>query len=309
MISKRVVFIGSKRIGLQVLKCLCKVAGKMLVGCITLDDRNDTRSVLNEIKSYVIENEIPLAVISINEKKELEKAISEFSPDICFVVGWYRLISKELLQSVRYGFIGVHNSLLPAYRGSAPVVWAMINGEKEVGYSVFSFDEGMDTGDIWFQESVPIYHTDYIEDVLNRIEKRVFIYFKNNVEQILCDDIKPIRQVNHGISYGAKRGEKDGHIKWEWDAKRIYDFVRAQSHPYPGAYTFIKKEKYRIWEVKVFDHKVYGECGQILMLNKTQGWIVVVCGNSTAVRIELLDSDGVMKKAAEVLLSLEDRLE
>ena len=199
-------------------------------------------------------------------------------------------------------------SLLPSYRGQAPLVWAMINGEKKVGFSVFSFDNGTDTGDIWHQGEIEVAESDYIKDVLEKIEAGVISYFDNEIEKIVSGEVKPHKQSVINISYGAKRMECDGRIDWSWDANRIYNFVRAQSRPYPGAFTEYKGRIYRIWDCEIFEHRVYGIPGQVLMIDKEQGYIVIVCGDNTAVIVKTL-FDGKDEVASSIITNLSTKME
>ena len=165
-IYNRVLFIGSKDSGLKVLKKMYYAVPDKLVGCVTVDDLPDPRSSLIQIKEFCDENKIPIDILA--GKNALTESLDKYKPDICFVMGWYYIIPEKLIGQVPGGFIGIHNSLLPLHRGFAPVVWAIINADKETGFSVFSIDKGMDTGEIWYQEKVKIEASDYINDVLRK---------------------------------------------------------------------------------------------------------------------------------------------
>lgn len=135
---------------------------------LTVDDRTDSRSVFDEFISFSKENNISLSVA--RDRKESEELILRLKPDLCIVVGWYWLIIKEILERVENGFIGIHNSLLPKYRGSSPLVWAIINGDEKVGISLFKFSDGIDNGDILFQRSIHISYEEYISNILQKLE-------------------------------------------------------------------------------------------------------------------------------------------
>ena len=170
----RVLFIGSKAGDLNVLREIYTSLGDILIGCVTVDDAVDTRSELSRFRKYCDENDISLIVLE--GKCDLTDVIREYVPDLCVVMGWYYIIPERVIESVEGGFIGIHNSLLPAHRGFAPVVWSMIDGEKETGFSVFSFDNDMDTGNIWYQEKIEIKDGDYVADVLKRIDIRIGLF-------------------------------------------------------------------------------------------------------------------------------------
>lgn len=286
----RVLFIGSKESGFKVLETIYRMSRESLVGCVTVDDCTDSRSYLKEFKEFCIDNDVESDVL--NGKCNVEGSIEKFKPDICFVMGWYYLIPDRVLKRVKGGFVGIHNSLLPKHRGFAPVVWAMILGEKYSGFSVFLFEKGMDTGDILFQKKVPILEEDYVYDVLKKIDNEVEVFFRENYLRILSGELEAKKQGHSDISYCARRVPEDGEIDWNKQAHDIYNFVRAQSRPYPGAYTYYRGEKYRIWRADVFEYPVYGSPGQIVLMADRK--VIIACGENTGLvvsELEKVDSD------------------
>ncbi|MCI8699822.1 MAG: methionyl-tRNA formyltransferase [Clostridia bacterium] len=277
----RVLFIGSKELGFSAFTEIYNISPEKIVGCVTVDDSLDTRSFFNEFKLFSTNNEIPFYVV--NKSSQLNDIIDELKPDICFVLGWYFLISKNVLESVPNGFIGIHNSLLPKYRGFAPLVWTMINGDRQVGFSLFSFEEGMDTGDIWATGIVDVDEQDFVEDVIKKVDKEIVECIKNVYPRILSQSITPKKQSSDGITYCGKRLPDDGKINWYKNNLEVYNFIRAQSHPYPGAYTLIDGEKVIIWKCKRFDYPIYGTPGQVGLILDDD--IVVVCGDNTGLVI------------------------
>ena len=161
---ERVLFIGSKQLGLDCLKTIYSQSKETLVGVLTFDDTSDGRSKFNDFIDFCSTNEIPMFIAK--NKTESEKIVKKQHPDICIVVGWYWLFSNEILSEVPNGLLGIHNSLLPKYRGGAPLVWSIINGEKNIGFSMFTLTEGMDEGDIWFQYKIELKQEDDINTIL-----------------------------------------------------------------------------------------------------------------------------------------------
>lgn len=281
----RVLFIGSKESGLNVLKILYELSPDTLVGCVTVDDISDTRSKRNEIDKFCKGNSIPIDILT--GRCDLTLSVEKYQPDLCIVMGWYYIISENVLNSVKGGFIGIHNSFLPAHRGFAPVVWAIIAGEKETGFSVFSFDKGMDTGAIWYQEKIEIEEQDYISTVLNKIDSKIESFFEKNYLKILSGEIKPRPQTNEGVSYGARRLPEDGRIDWKKTANEIYNFIRAQSHPYPGAFSVYNGNIVRIFQSNCFEYSIQGNPGQIGLIENNN--VVVVCGNNTGLVLDKVE--------------------
>lgn len=296
---KNIIFIGSKEIGLNVLKKMHQLSPEKLTACITVKDLSDTRSKWKEITCFCDANKVP--VHSLEGKYDLSPLIDLYQPEMCFVIGWYYLIPSEVLQKVPYGFVGIHNSLLPRYRGHAPLVWAMIQGEKVTGYTVFSLDQGMDTGKIWYQEAVDIEYSDYVSDVLLKIEHSIIKFLEYNYVNMLNGSLHPYSQLEVDVSYGAKRVEADGQIDWKLHKGELYNFIRAQSRPYPGAFSYYANSKVTIWKVREFPYFFYGRPGQVGLIDKTNGEIIVACGYHTAIVLEEIEVEGKLLKPIEFI--------
>lgn len=277
----KVIFIGSKSLGLNVLKTMYELKPEILDACITVDDVTDTRSCLEKIKEFCKLRHI--SYFEVTGNCDISEIILERKPDICFVAGWYRIISSQILDIVPKGFIGIHNSLLPAYRGQAPLVWSIMHGEKKIGFSLFSLTEKMDEGDIWAQEAVIIDEDVYIGDVLQLFEEKVKELFNKVYIKIVDGDIKPSCQTGQ-ISYCGIRDKDSGRIDWNKSAGDILLEIRAQSEPYPGAYTLWNGERFVIWRARKFDYKFMGIPGRVGLI--VNGNIIVACGESSAIVLE-----------------------
>lgn len=302
---KKVVFIGSKELGFSVFKKIHQLDNESMQACITFDDHTDTRSCFRQFCKYCEDNKIQLYVL--NKPKDIRQIILELHPDLCFVLGWYFIIDSETLSSVPMGFIGIHNSILPKYRGFAPLVWMMINGEDKAGFSLFNLSNGMDTGDIWATGEVFINDEDYIEDVLRKINIEILAMLDNKYLQIINQQIKPYKQPETLPSYCARRTEEDGIIDWHLPAKKVYDFIRAQSHPYPGAYTLVKGKRLSIWKAVLNDFVYYGTPGQVGQIY-ANGDVLIVCGDYKGIILQDITYDGEQLKPSIILNSLTIRL-
>ncbi len=156
------------------------------------------------------------------------------NPDLILVMGWYYRVPKKIRDLARYGTWGIHASLLPKYAGGAPLVWAIINGEKETGVSLFKLEEGVDDGDIIAQQIIPIAFEDSIKEVYEKAtaaSKEILLNALQNIETI-----KFIPLEKSKIELWPQRKPEDGEIDLSWPAEKIYNFIRAQAPPYPGAF-------------------------------------------------------------------------
>lgn len=300
---KKVLFMGSKQIGLRVLREIHSLSPDTLIGAITFNDTDDTRSVFNGFEDFSRTNNVDLYVA--NNKKHSEKIINQLKPDLCLVVGWYWLISNVTLDVVPYGFIGVHNSLLPKLRGGSPLIWAIIAHEKTLGLSFFTFTPGMDDGPIWAQGSITVTEEDYISDILVKLEDEAIKILQGNYLSILTGSIRPIEQNHEQATYSAARFPDHGNIDWSKPACDAYNFIRAQSHPYPGAFTYLESQVLKIWKAKPCNWTYYGTPGQVARISD-EG-VYVICGNNTAIIIEEVDFRGNSERANKIITSIKVR--
>jgi methionyl-tRNA formyltransferase len=249
---------------------------KTLIGILTLDDRPDSRSVYEELKGFGEACDLVFHVAK--NRRHFEELIRQIAPEFCVVVGWYWLIDRRVIRSVPEGFIGVHYSLLPRYRGGSPLVWQIINGEETVGVSLFSLSEGLDDGDIWAQRSVSVASKDYVADVLEKLEQTTVSILNETYADILYHRIKPVPQTLTGSTFCSPRIPEDGFIDWGRPCLEVYNFIRAQSDPYPGAYTFLNGKKLLVWRASPQDTIYYGTPGAVVQVHPEEG-VYVVCGD------------------------------
>lgn len=179
--------------------------------------------------------------------------LKQFKTDVIFSINYLFIVEDSILKHPQYA-INLHGSLLPKYRGRTPHVWAIINGEKQTGITAHIMEAGCDTGDIVLQQPIDIlweytgadilqkYETIYPQMVLDIIDK----IEKNKLDRVGQDDSK--------ATFFGKRTPDDGEIDWNWQKERIYNWIRAQANPYPGAYTFINGEKVIIDKISFSDY-------------------------------------------------------
>lgn len=268
------LFIGSKELGLNIFKKIFMKFPQTVKGFVTFDDSNDLRSKFQEIKDYCNDNLIPF--YQIKKNPELYDVVNNIKPDFCLVVGWYWIIESDVLDLCEKGFIGMHSSLLPKYRGCSPLVWAIINGEKETGISLFYINNKMDEGDLLYQKSISILDTDYVSDVMKKIEIESENIILKQYPLIISNQVKSFPQNDKDAFYCAQRNPESGKINWDQEPYEIYNFIRAQSKPYPGAFFYTPNgEKIFVYKSEIFVYKYYGNLGQIVKLEDNQ--ILVVC--------------------------------
>lgn len=304
--KRRVAFIGSKALGLRILRRLAACPRADVATVVSIDDSGEagTRSRLDGIRAAAAACGARMYVAP--DRPAAELALVEAKPDLCVVCGWYWLISAPTLASVPLGFMAIHHSRLPLFRGNAPVVWAMIRGEREIGVSLFRMTPDLDDGPLWAQGAVPIADDDYVGDVLARLEEKTVALFDGIIGPVLEGALDPAAQPAGPPSYCARRGPSDGLIDWSSPADSVYAFVRAQSDPYPGAFSYYNGRPMRIWRARRFPHPYYGAPGQLV--RTPDGALGVVCGDHRALVLEEVEHGGVRGRAAELIRAAGSRL-
>jgi len=178
---------------------------------------------------------------------EISQWLEEHKPTLILVLGWYYMIPKEILRTALIGALGIHASMLPKYRGGAPISWAIINGECETGVTLFHIGEGIDTGDIVAQRRVIIRDMESWCQVYDRATWESIIMLREQLPLLQSGHAQRIPQDTSLATLFPQRSPQDGQIDWRWSCKRIHDFIRAQTKPYPGAFTFSSGVKIIFW--------------------------------------------------------------
>jgi methionyl-tRNA formyltransferase len=280
-VIQRAAFLGSKSLGLDILRCLLRCSRETYWHVVHPDDRTDSRSNLAEFEAFARGNNLDFRIAA--SAVASERIIAEIEPQVAFVSGWYGLFKDQVLESVPHGFYGIHNGLLPRYRGGSPLVWSIINGESEVGATVFRLGSGMDDGDVLHRVRVPLTPEENVADALDKI-RTALVKTLPSVWKRLSEGVVQLEQQDHALAtYCGQRGPDDGLIDWNQPAKRVHDFVRAQTPPYPGAFTLVESKKVMLLKTEVLPSIYYGIPGQIL--HRSRDGVSVACGDFTAIVI------------------------
>ena len=233
-----------------------------------------------------------------------EKFISELrelKPDLIVVVAYGQILPQTILDLPPFGCLNVHTSLLPKYRGAAPIQWAIADGEPETGVTIMKMDAGLDTGAILSTHRTPILPTDDSQILHDRLAQLGAELLIETISTFVAGRISPQAQPAEGSTYAAKIKKEDGRIDWNLSAQKIWNRLRAFT-PWPSAFTFLKTELKRqllkIWKVEVVGKS--GIAGTILSADKTG--IVVGCGEN-ALRILELQREGGKRLTAEQFLA------
>jgi methionyl-tRNA formyltransferase len=244
----KVVFLGNHNVGIEALKALkdaCDVCG---VVAHPLDAEEGV--VYASLADFSRAADIPVIRGKASDPEVLN-FIKKFNPDLIWITDYKFLVPKELIALAPKGCINLHPSLLPKYRGRAPINWAIIHGEKEVGLTAHFVDEGVDTGPIIEQEQVTVSDDEYIGDILNKLYPIYYSLSEKVLRQITNGTADPKPQDITNSKIYPRRKPEDGKIDWSKSAQEIRNLVRAVSKPYPGAFFFYEGKKYTVWRCQI----------------------------------------------------------
>lgn len=246
----------SLKIGILASGKLGKIA---LDKCLDLSDVN-IQFVFTDKKSKEIATECNKRNIDCyvgNPRKGINTVITFLenkSIDVLFSVNYLFIVGEEILSRPKLYAINIHGSLLPKYRGRTPHVWSIINGENETGITAHLMDLECDSGAIVKQQRVPITYQDTGSSILQKFERRYPEIISEIVNNILQNKLITIPQDSSKATYFGRRTPEDGEINWHWQKERINNWVRAQSFPYPGAFTWYENRKVIIDKISFCDH-------------------------------------------------------
>ncbi|MFC1540788.1 methionyl-tRNA formyltransferase, partial [Candidatus Margulisiibacteriota bacterium] len=245
----KIVFMGTPETSLPALEALLAARHEILC-VVTQPDRPRGRGqkiTPTPVKELALKH--GLAIEQPEKVRGNQVFISQLkslAPDIIVVVAYGKILPKEILDIPRYGCVNVHASLLPKYRGAAPVQWALLNGEKETGVTVMRLDELLDTGDIILQEKISINEDDNTPGLTKKIFERGSPLLTRALELIAADQAKYLGQDDRAASQAPAIAKESGEIDWRRSADEVHNRVRAMV-PWPCAHTFRREKLLKIW--------------------------------------------------------------
>lgn len=286
-------WLGCHAEGIAALRALVQ-AGVPMAGVVTLrPELAARRSGAGDYHGLCRELGVPLYEIDDVNDAASVGLLHALSLDILFVIGWSQLLRTEALRSARLGVIGAHASLLPHNRGSAPINWALIRGETRTGNTLMWLGDDVDSGPILDQTTFCITPYDTCATLYERVAESNREMLLRLVSRLLAGErFDGARQPDAGEPALPRRRPSDGLIDWRSDARRVYDFVRALTRPYPGAFSFLDGHRWTIWSAALLPiaapagaepgqvvgpvlSPAFGACGQ-----------VVACGRGTIIVLE-----------------------
>lgn len=282
----RIVYMGTSDFAVYPLKTLID-KGYEVVGVVSQPDRPKGRGrkiTAPPVKEIALIHNIPVFQPEKVKHPEAVAFIGSWQPDLIVVVAYGQILSRDLLFLPPLGCINIHASLLPFYRGAAPIQRAIMNGERETGVTIMYMDEGLDTGDIIKQSKIPI-----DEDITHGELEAVLAQKGAELLIETIEDIKEGRVIrkkqDHTLAtYAAMLTPDDEIIDWERSAREIHNQIRALS-PLPGAYSWLKEAKLKVFRSKILDEEEKGIPGEIKDI--TEEGLVVQTGSGRLMILEV----------------------
>ena len=304
MIPLRVIFMGTAELACASLEALSKAPAFQVVAVVTQPDKpkgRDLKLQPSAVKQLALQLNLPVLQPEKARSHDFVATLGKLMPDIIVVVAYGQILPQTILDLPRLGCLNLHTSLLPKYRGAAPIQWAILDGEAETGVTIMKMDAGLDTGDILSQTATPIQPSDTSQTLHHRLAILGAELLVETIPHFAVGTIAPKKQPD-GSNYARKISKEDGRINWSDPARKLWNQVRAFT-PWPGAFTFQQKENERcllkIWEAEMVEAPS-GEPGKILRADKSG--IVVGCG-ANALRILTMQREGGRRLSAQEFLA------
>jgi len=219
---------------------------------------------------------VPVVLRNRPGDPELMDLLRRAEPDVIVANNWRTWIPPEIFDLPRHGTLNIHDSLLPAYAGFSPIIWALINGEREVGVTAHQMDEELDAGDIVLQRAVAVEPTDTATDLFHKTVALIGPIAVDALSLIESGTAKWVKQDRSRASFFHKRSVEDSRMDWTWPAERLERLVRALSDPYPNAFTHYRGERIRIVAASLSRQCYGGTPGRVFI--REDDAVVIVAG-------------------------------
>ena len=286
----KIVFMGTPDFSVGALKALVE-GGYDVTAVVTQPDRPKGRGkgvACSPVKEYAVAQGIPVFQPVKIKTPEAVAELRTFEADLFVVAAFGQILSSEILHMPRYGCVNIHASLLPKYRGAAPIQWSIIDGEKETGVTIMQMDEGLDTGDMLTKRIVPILDTDTADTLHDKLMEAGAALLLETIPQIENGTVTRTKQDDAQSCYAKMLKKEMGRLDFTKDAAWLERLIRGLNS-WPGTFTSLggKTLKVREAEVSTVDRK--GQPGEIIAVTKDA--FHVACG-SGALKITSVQPEG-----------------
>ncbi len=295
----RIVFCGTPSFAVPTLKHLLAQIDFEIVGVVTQPDRPRGRG--QEVSFSPVKEAALAANVAVHQPEKIrapesEALLQKLAPDCVVIIAYGQIIPARLLPIPNLGWINLHASLLPKYRGAAPINWAIVNGETRTGVTTMRIDAGMDTGEMLLQREIEIGPQETAPELAARMSESGAPIMAETLRGLAAGSIAPKPQEHAKASYAPMLKKEDGRIDWKQPAKEIYNRMRGFA-PWPGAYTTFRGQTCHVWAEPVSKE------GDVALPNGAGGGVpgtlfseknelFIWCGDTTVLCLRLVKVEG-----------------
>jgi methionyl-tRNA formyltransferase len=303
MTALRIIFMGTAELSCASLESLARDETFSVAAVVTQPDKpkgRDLKLQPSPVKLLALKLNLPVLQPVRARDEQFIAEMRRLKPDLIIVVAYGHILPQTILDLPKFGCLNVHTSLLPKFRGAAPIQWAIANGETETGVTVMKMDAGLDTGPIVSQRRTPILPADDSSTLHDRLAPLGAELLEQTIPDFVAGKIQPVPQSAEGASHAPRIKKEDGRIDWNLPAKTVWNRLRAFT-PWPGAFTSLAGKPnphlLKIWKAETVEQS--GRMGELLSADKNG--IVVACGKDALRILELQREGGRRMGAAEYL--------
>jgi methionyl-tRNA formyltransferase len=291
MVKSKLVFFGTSDICIPFLEMLRDNFQLQLI--VTQPDalggRNRKTPIIPPVKTFALENNIPLEQPEILKDEQLLQKIKTLEPVLGVVIAYGKFIPASLFQIPTYRMVNVHFSMLPAYRGAAPVQRAIQNGDSLTGITIFEIVKKMDAGPIWAQKEFPVSPEDTTESLWKTLSLQGAAFLKETIIGILERKLQQYPQDESKATYAHPVRKEESHVDWQQTAQQIINKARAFT-PWPGVCCGVGEQRFLLRKIKLSGLSHDKEPGQVLSMDKES--LKVCCGGGTVLEVMELQPPG-----------------
>jgi methionyl-tRNA formyltransferase len=298
----RIIFCGTPAFAVPTLKAILADPAHTVVAVITQPDRPRGRG--QEVSFSPVKEAALAAGIEVRQPEkirapEAKDILQELKPECFVIIAYGQIIPTGLLPISRCGWINLHASLLPKYRGAAPINWAIANGETKTGLTTMRIDAGMDTGDMLLQQEIGILPGEKAPELATRMSEAGAALMIETLRGLPDGAVTPKKQNDALATYAPLLKKEDGRIDWSRKAREIFNRMRG-FYPWPGAYTTFRGKTCHLWGEPLAQEHTAAEPGTLFV---EQGELRVVCGDTTVLRVLTVKLEGRDQVTAQQFLN------
>lgn len=297
----RLVFMGTPMFAVPSLKALVE-AGHEVVGVFTQPDKPKNRGMKLQptpVKEYALTENIPVYQPEKLRDGQALEILRQLSPELIVVAAYGKILPVDILELPPLGCVNVHSSLLPKYRGAAPINWAILNGENETGVTIMYMAQGLDTGDIISQEATPIDLNEDAASLFDRLAQLGAALLVRTLEQLKQGTAARMVQDDAQSCYAPMLSREMSPMDWTRTARQLHDQVRGLV-PWPSATAVIDGVRCKVWRTTLTEEQTCKAAGTVIQADKHG--LKVACGDGRVLQIDELQPDGKKRMAATAFL-------